>query len=159
FFSIAEPPESLIDRLCDSSDPTRSYTLLAMRTVDGELRPIAIGSYFGEGGASAEAAFAVDDRFQGKGLGTVLLERLASSAGTHGLRRFDAITLPENAPMLEVFHESGFEIRSKSDYGSINVQLSLNPTHGTVAAQDRRNALATVASLTPLFQPRAVAVI
>ena len=61
--------------------------------------------------ATAEVAFAVDDRFQGKGLGTVLLERLAALAGAHGFTRFEAMTLPDNAAMLEVFHESGFEIR------------------------------------------------
>jgi acetate---CoA ligase (ADP-forming) len=159
FFSIAEPTDDLIDRLSDSHDPRQALTLLAIRAVDGEPRPIAVGSYFGEGGGSAEAAFAVDDRFQGKGLGTVLLERLAAVAAAHGLTRFDAITLPENKAMLDVFFESGFEIRSKSEYGSINVELSLSPTRQTVAALDRRNALATVASLTPLFQPRGVAVV
>ena len=82
------------------------------------------------------SAFAVDDRFHGKGLGTVLLERLAAAAAAHGLRRFDAMTLPENAAMLDVFHESGFEIRSKSDYGAINVQLSLGATREAVARSD-----------------------
>src|SRR5262245_48556711 len=159
FFSIAEPAESLIDRLCDSHDPGAALTLLAIRSVDGEPRPIAVGSYFAETAGSAEAAFAVDDRFQGKGLGTVLLERLAAAASAHGLRRFEAITLPENAAMLDVFHESGFEIHSKADFGAVTVQLSLSPTRETVAALDRRNAFATVASLTPLFQPRGVAVI
>ena len=159
FFGIGEPPDSLIERLCDSHDPRRALTLVAERSVSGELRPIAVGSYFAENAAAAEVAFAVDDRFQGKGLGTVLLERLATAAAQHGLHRFDAMTMHENAAMLDVFHESGFEIRSKSDFGAVNVQLSLNPTKQTVAALDRRNALATVASLTPLFQPRAVAVV
>ena len=159
FFSLAEPADSLIDRLCDSHDPGRALTLLAIRSVDGEPRPIAVGSYFAESATAAEAAFAVDDRFQGKGLGTVLLERLAAAAAAHGILRFEAMTLPENAAMLDVFHESGFEIRSKADFGAVTVQLSLSPTRGTVAALDRRNALATVASLTPLFRPRAVAVI
>ena len=80
-------------------------------------------------------AFAVDDRFQGKGLGTILLERLAAIATTHGFRRFEAATLPENAAMLEVFHESGFEIRSKSESGTIDVQLSLSPTDQTLAGR------------------------
>src|SRR6185436_1956477 len=159
FFSLAEPADSLIDRLCDSHDPGRALTLIAIRSVDGEPRPIAVGSYFAESAVAAEAAFAVDDRFHGKGLGTVLLERLAAAASAHGILRFEAMTLPENAAMLDVFHESGFEIRSKADFGAITVQLSLSPTRGTVAALDRRNALATVASLTPLFRPRAVAVI
>src|SRR5436309_1733027 len=72
FFTAAEPSDLLIDRLTNSSDPARALTLVAMRSVEGELRPIAVGSYFAERDGAAEAAFAVDDRFQGKGLGTVL---------------------------------------------------------------------------------------
>src|SRR5437763_15242159 len=46
FFSVAEPSDSLIGRLADSHDPSRALTLIAIRSVDGELRPIAVGSYF-----------------------------------------------------------------------------------------------------------------
>jgi acetate---CoA ligase (ADP-forming) len=159
FFGIAEPSDALITRWCDSSDPAQVMTLLAMRLIEGELRPIAIGSYVGVGGATAEVAFAVDDRFQGKGLGTVLLERLATTAAAQGLRRFEATTLPENAAMLDVFHESGFEIRSKSDVGIIAVQLSLSPTSETIASAERRIALATATSLRPLLEPATVAVV
>ncbi|MBI3494315.1 MAG: GNAT family N-acetyltransferase [Acidobacteria bacterium] len=159
FFGIAEPPDALITRWCDSSDPTRALTLLAMRLVDEALRPIAIGSYIAVGGASAEVAFAVDDRFQGKGLGTILLEHLATIAAANGFRRFEATTLPENAAMLDVFHESGFEIRSKSDSGTIAVQLSLSLRNETIASAERRMALATAASLRPLLEPAAVAVV
>ncbi|MFI5179253.1 MAG: GNAT family N-acetyltransferase [Vicinamibacterales bacterium] len=159
FFGIGEPSDEVIDRLCDSSDPARAVTLMVMRLDDQTLRPIAIGSYIDIGGGSAEVAFAVDDRFHGKGLGTILLERLAATASTHGFRRFVAMTLPDNAAMLEVFHESGFEIRSKSDAGVIDVYLSLDPTSDTLASEERRNALATAASLRPLFEPSAVAVV
>ena len=159
FFTLAEPAAALIDRLCDSSDRARALTLLAIRNVDGEARPIAVGSYIGESPAAAEVAFAVDDRFHGKGLGTVLLERLAAAAIANGFRRFEATTLAENAPMLEVFHESGFEIRSRLESGTIAVRLSLDPTAETVASEDRRNALATVASIRPVLEPRAVAVV
>jgi acetyl coenzyme A synthetase (ADP forming)-like protein len=61
--------------------------------------------------------------------------------------------------MLEVFRESGFEIRSRPESGTIEVRLSLDPTAETVASEDRHNALATVASIRPVLQPRAVAVI
>ena len=159
FFTLAEPADELVGRLCDSSDPTRAVTLLAMRTVDGVTKPIGVGSYFATGSGSAEAAFAVDDQFHGKGIGTVLLERLAAIAVVHGFDRFEATTLSENAAMLEVFHESGFEIRSKSGQGPISVQLSLRPTDGTVATAERRMALATAASLRPVFEPASVAVI
>jgi acetate---CoA ligase (ADP-forming) len=159
FFGVAEPSDAFIARWCDSSDPAQALSLLAIRLVDSALRPIAIGSYIGVGGTSAEVAFAVDDRFHGRGLGTMLLERLAAIAAANGLRRFEATTLPENAAMLEVFHESGFEIRSKADVGTIAVQLSLSPTNETVASAERRMAQATAASLRPLLEPAAVAVI
>ena len=61
--------------------------------------------------------------------------------------------------MLEVFHESGFEIRSKSERGCVNVQLSIDPTGASVNAAERRDALATAASLRPMLEPQAVAVV
>jgi acetate---CoA ligase (ADP-forming) len=159
FFSFADPAEALVESFCESSDPARRMTLVALRQIEGELRPIAVGSYIDLGNRAAEAAFAVADAFHGKGLGTILLERLAALAAANGFRRFEAMVLPENTAMLEVFHESGFEIRSKSDRGCITVLLSLSPTSESVAATERRQALATVASMQPLMAPRAVAVI
>jgi acetyl coenzyme A synthetase (ADP forming)-like protein len=159
FFSIAEPSDALITRLCDCADAKRCVTLLAMRAVDGELKPIGVGSYIALTPETAEAAFAVADRFQARGIGTVLLEQLATIAAASGFERFEATTLPENSAMLEVFHESGFEVRAKATTGTITVQLSLNPTTHTVALAERRLAEATAASLRPLFEPAAVAVV
>ena len=159
FFGPAEPSPALLESFCSSSDPSQAATLLALRLCDGALRPIAVGSYFRIDAGTAEAAFAVDDRFQGKGLGTVLLDRLAALAGAHGFTRFDALTLEDNAAMLDVLRDSGFEIRSKNERGVVTVQLSLDPTSRAVAAAERRDALATVASLRPLFRPAAVAVV
>jgi len=159
FFGLAEPAETLIDRFCDSTDAAHTATLLALRLIDGELRPIAVASYLDLGHAAAEVAFAVDDRFQSKGLGTILLERLAAMATANGFRRFDALVLSDNGAMLDVFHESGFEIRSKSEQGCINVQLSLNTTSESVASAERRHAQATIASIRPLMEPKAVAVV
>ena len=51
-------------------------------------------------------AFAVDDSFQGKGLATLLLERLAIRAAQHGFEKFQATTLADNSPMLEVLSAS-----------------------------------------------------
>jgi acetate---CoA ligase (ADP-forming) len=159
FFGLAQPSTALLDAFCQSANPAQSATLLALREVDGELRPIAVGSYFKSDSASAEVAFAVDDQFQGKGLGTVLLERLAVLASPYGISRFEALTLSENAPMLNVFRESGFEIHSKPDRECVNVRLFLDPTSRAVAAAEQRDAGATVASLRPLLEPASVAVI
>jgi acetate---CoA ligase (ADP-forming) len=159
FFTAGEPPDDVIDRLIDSTDPSRNLTLIAERVVDAELQIVATASYTSTTPGSAEAAFAVADRFQGRGLGTALLERLAVAAAERGVRRFQAMTLDHNRSMLEVFRDSGFEIRSKSAGGAVDVQLSLTPSAATVAAEERRHQLATAASLRPLLRPGAVAVV
>ena len=127
FFSLAEPAETLIDAFCDSSDPTRQATVVALRLEDEGLRLVAVASYLDLGNGVAEAAFAVADTFQGKGLGTILLERLAKLAAANGFRRFNAIVLSDNQTMLDVFRFSGFQIGSKTQHGVVTVALSLSP--------------------------------
>jgi hypothetical protein len=75
FASASLPPPKLLASLCDNSDPHSALTLIVTRIVDGESQIVATGSYLAKAKQSAEVAFAVDDAFQGKGLGTLLLER------------------------------------------------------------------------------------
>ena len=56
----------------------------------------------------AEVAFVVDDAYQGLGIGTLLLEYLASEGRRHGFKRFAADTLLENNAMLQVFRGRRF---------------------------------------------------
>ena len=61
--------------------------------------------------------------------------------------------------MIEVFRDSGFEVRSKSARGVVDVTLTLTPSaEGVISAETRRRR-ATAASLRPMLEPRAVAVI
>jgi acetyl coenzyme A synthetase (ADP forming)-like protein len=159
FFAMGEPSPSTIARFCDSTDPHQAATLLALRCIGPELRPVAVGTYVRTGGASAEVAFAVDDHVQGKGLGTILLERLAAIAAAHGLERFEAVTFADNAPMLDVFRQSGFDVTSRPDQEAVDVRLSLDATTRAVAAAERRDQIAVAASLHPLLEPASVAVI
>jgi GNAT superfamily N-acetyltransferase len=55
------------------------------------------------GGDAAEVAFVIQDGFQGRGLGTALLTRLAGIARVDGIHRFVADTFATNRPMLDVF--------------------------------------------------------
>ncbi|WP_420525728.1 GNAT family N-acetyltransferase, partial [Klebsiella pneumoniae] len=67
----------------------------------------------------------LDDAFQGKGLGTLLLERLALIAAKRGVRRFQAFVLAENQKMLNVFMESGFQVRARRDSGEVEVEFEI----------------------------------
>jgi GNAT superfamily N-acetyltransferase len=61
-------------------------------------------------GAHAEVAVEVADHLHGRGLGTVLIERLAAVAERRGITYFVAEVLCENRAMLDVFRE-GFDGR------------------------------------------------
>jgi acetyl coenzyme A synthetase (ADP forming)-like protein len=159
FFITGEPPDAVIDRFCTAADPSQSLTLVACRRAGANERIVAAASYFRITDTVAEAAFAVDDHLHGKGIATLLLERLAAFASASGFTRFQATTMAENHAMIEVFRDSGFEVRSRLDDTTMEVQLSLLPSDRSVAAAEQRSRLATAASLRPLFAPRAVAVV
>ncbi len=58
----------------------------------------------------AEVAVEVADHLHGRGLGTILVERLAAIAEEQGITHFLAEVLAENRAMLDVFRE-GFDAR------------------------------------------------
>jgi acetyl coenzyme A synthetase (ADP forming)-like protein len=159
FFSLSKPPRDLIRSLCDSSHPEKQLTLLIRRVADREDSIVAAGSYIGTSEKSAEVSFAVDDRFQGKGIGTHLLERLALLASRVGFTRFWAVTQLENKPMLEVFRHSGFPTQEKHDSGNIEIDFSVIPTESSVHLSEMRDRILTASSLRWFFKPNGIAVV
>ena len=159
FLTAGEPADAVLDQFSAAPDPTSTLTLLASHRIDTNDRIIAVASYAAVTKSAAEVAFAVDDRFHGKGVATLLLERLAAHAAANGFTRFLATTFADNASMLGVFRDSGFEIRSKSAAGCVDVHLSLTPSAQGVQSGELRRRLATVESLRPMLAPRSVAVI
>lgn len=159
FFTDSKPGESAIDQMCDDSDPKRVLTMIVNRFAGGEQRIIAAGSYFGSDPVTAEVAVTVDDAFQGKGLGTLLLERLSLLAIQHGFTEFKAITHSGNKAMLEVFRHSGFPVTETFSDGFVTVEFSVLPGADSVARTELRDRLFTAASIRPFFKPQSVAVI
>ena len=159
FLSQAIPNPEFIQRLCENSNPRATLSLLAPRGYNGMPRVVATGSYHARGVDGAEVAFAVADDLQGKGLGTLLLERLALLAARQNFKRFWAVTQTDNLLMREVFRESGFAVEESLDRGEIEVNLSLHQSEDSQARCDLRHRIATVASLAPFFHPRAVALV
>lgn len=159
FFSESLPSRDSIAALCRSSDPRTQFTLIVTRVREGATRIIAVGSYWAKDAQTAEVAMAVDDNFHGKGLGTLLLERLALAAIRHAFTRLWAVTHVDNLAMREVFRESGFTAHESYEGDDMAVELSLIPTETTVSRAEVRERLATTASLRPFFQPRSVALI
>jgi acetyl coenzyme A synthetase (ADP forming)-like protein len=107
----------------------------------------------------AEVAFVVDDHYHGKGLSSLLLERLAAEARRHGIKRFVAQTLWENQAMRDVLHDAGFAPKFSHDADLVSVVLDIAPSPEAVAAADERDRVAVVRSMARLLQPRSIAVI
>ena len=87
---------------------------------------IAVGRYDRAPGTDeAEVAFTVEDRHQGQGLATLLLQYLTAAAREHQIQRFVADVLSGNVPMLRVFREAGFAEQVALDDGVVRLALSL----------------------------------
>ena len=108
---------------------------------------------------AAEVAFAVADEHQRRGIGTRLLEQLASRAGALGIERFVAVVLPDNRRMLGVFEAVGFEITRDVAGGEVELRFPIAPTERYLERVESRDHLAVVASLQPFFEPESVAVV
>jgi acetate---CoA ligase (ADP-forming) len=138
FFSHSLPDDEFIENFCDSSNPRSRLTLVVTRLAERGERIIAAGTYASRDETTAEIAIAVADEFQGKGIGTLLLERLAVLAARNGFQRFWAVMQAQNQAMLEVFRRSGFECHQKSAHGYLEIDLSVRPSEASVARSELR---------------------
>ena len=157
--AVAYVARSVIEIMC-GGEPRDRLCLLAIVGKEPEARVVGIGNYISLGvGGKAEVAFLVQDDFQGRGISTLLLERLAGIAAGQGFVGFEAEVLYENQPMINVFRDSGFEVVQALEGGSIHVNF---PVGGMASLRERvelRDRIAAANSLVPLLQPRTVAVV
>jgi GNAT superfamily N-acetyltransferase len=126
-------------------------------TVGGEI--VGVAAFEGIDPQHAEIGLLVaDDRYH-DGIGTLLLEHLASIARHGGIGQFVAEVLAENAPMTEVLRNIGFDMTTTFDHGTIRAELDLLPTERMATVIGDRELSADAASLRALLAPRSVAVI
>ncbi len=74
---------------------------------------------------AAEVAFLVQDEWQKKGMGTFLLAYLAKIAKQRGVKQFYAKVLAANKPMLAIFHNTGYPVKTEFDGEVYNVTYNL----------------------------------
>jgi RimJ/RimL family protein N-acetyltransferase len=128
-------PESLRRRFCGATDLARAATSLVCDCGPDELALVVEAATSGEivghaasfrlGTSRAEVAFLVTDEWQGRGLGSLLLSRLADHAESHGLSTLVADVLPSNRAMLTVFERSGYPVELRFDEHGVEVEIDL----------------------------------
>lgn len=103
--------------------------LAATLTENGRERFVGVGRYIrGKDPHRAEVAFAVLDDYQGRGIGTILLEHLGRIARGNGIIELEANVLADNHQMLEVFAHSGFKIRRRLESGVVHLYYPIGKT-------------------------------
>jgi acetyltransferase len=73
----------------------------------------------------AELAVIVSDRFQQRGIGSVIVHQLVDFARDEKLARITATVLFENRPMQKVFERQGFQLKQTTDRESLEAELIL----------------------------------
>jgi len=148
-----------VRRFC-TVDYDNTFALVATIGEDVEEKIIAVGRYYRlPRRYTAEVAFVVEDAYQGKGIGTHLLEQLAIMARKKGIRLFEAEVLAENKEMMNVLKDSGFQVAQEHEDGVYHVIAPIAPTPVVEERSAEREKVATIASLRAFLKPRSIAVI
>lgn len=129
FFShLKYMPHNFLQRFLNVDYYDRIAILGLKKKAGGEGEEmLAVGRYTREEGASfADVAFAIRDDYQGKGIGSFLLQYLIHIAKMHRIEGFTADVLPDNSNMMAVFQKSGHKLTVKNDYGSYHISFKFD---------------------------------
>jgi RimJ/RimL family protein N-acetyltransferase len=97
-------------------DYVHDMTIVAVTGDPGFEKVIAVGGYFLESGSNmAEVAYSVDKQWQGKGVSTIIQEKLAKMAREQGFSGLVAYTIPNNKRMVQLFNKLPYRVNSSCD--------------------------------------------
>lgn len=122
FFAVMRrlPPDWA--RILADVDHDRRAAIVAAGP-DGEL--IGVARYGTEPGADeAEIAVVVQDAWQGRGLGTILLSALLDHAVSRGITKFLAYVLADNHRMLRLVGRQGVMTERSHDQGVVSLRFT-----------------------------------
>ncbi|HYW64293.1 MAG TPA: GNAT family N-acetyltransferase [Bradyrhizobium sp.] len=106
--------------------------LVVLAEQAGRQTIIGGGRYIVFEAGRAEMAFVVIDAWQGRGVGSLLMDHLDRIASNAGLQELTAEVLPENKAMRTVFGKFGFRPAAHRDPQTVHLVLRLG--------QDRRSS-------------------
>lgn len=89
----------------------------------GQVFAVGHAGYWLLQASRAEMAIAVADDYQGRGLGSVLLRRLADAARRTGVQAFQMDVLPFNLRVINLLSRSGFPFQAWLSNGVIQSEL------------------------------------
>ena len=107
-------------------DYETEMAIIGLHGPSGNEEVVGVGRYLTDPEkSSAEVAFAVQDAWQRKGLGTYFFERLVKIGRENGVHTFHAYVLVENSGMLKIFHRSGLIVETETEGDVVRVTMKL----------------------------------
>jgi acetyl coenzyme A synthetase (ADP forming)-like protein len=159
FHGFPTVDERLVEPVLDPDWAERG-ALVGAVAEDGEERVVALANYVRlRDLTTAEIAFTVADAYHGRGIATRLLERLAALAAPQGIEQFVGEVLADNAAMIGVFENVGFEVSRTLGGGEVEMTFPIAATPDYASRVEQRDHGAVVASVRSFFQARTVAVL
>jgi len=118
----AMPHEKLQELL--RVDYNADMVLVVLTDSSADAKMLAIAHYSKEPRTNfADAAWLVRDDWQGKGIGTALMNTLVDVARSHGIAGFTADVLADNSGMLRIFHKCGYPVESELEDGAYALRI------------------------------------
>ena len=112
---VRHPSERLLDALT-RLDPERDVAFAAVVAEDAHDKIVGVSRYSADADHQrCECAVVVDDEWQNRGLGTLLMRRLIEVARARGIRVMRSVDLAENVRMADLAQDLGFERRRDPD--------------------------------------------
>lgn len=137
-----------------------TFAFVAERLREPERDIVGVGKYCRlPDRHSAEIMIAVEDEYQGRGLGTEMLGQLAGVARQNAIDAFEVDVLAQNRQMMNVFRDYGFHVTSERQENTFHVTFSISLTTAVEAQEESRERVATLASLRWLLRPGSIALI
>ena len=142
-------------------DPAWQFALVATLGRGDDEKIVGVARYVQDEDDPTHAEFAalIEDAQQGRGIGTALVRHVAMAAYEAGVRTLSGDVLADNARMLRLIRELGFEHRDVRDSTVVRSDLGLDLGEGFLKVVDEDERRAATASLTRFFSPESVAVV
>jgi GNAT superfamily N-acetyltransferase len=127
FFQVRRAmPHAAIQKLCNV-DYEREMSIVVCSGGPESETIVGAASYtLGPAGKTADAAFVVDDRQQGRGIGRLLLTHLMDIARRKGVPEFTADVLTTNGAMKHLFESVGGEQTGDVEEGIASYRVPLD---------------------------------
>ena len=108
-------------------DYIKNLTLLAVVGEFGFGKVVGLGEYLLDPAKNiAEVAFSVSKDWQGKGLGTILVQKLCEAARENKISGFTAYTMPRNQSMIKLFKSLPYKVSTVYDGDVLELTCMFN---------------------------------